>query len=91
MSDELATTLASIQEFMAGMTGVLPLGTSHSVPFHLLDHCETILPHAATVSLPITTTTNDTRLVEKEERGKTKYQGEDQRSTVSFFDFPVND
>ena len=114
-SDKLATTLASIQEFMAGMSRsldqienscqngnpigistdetiphasktaqVFPLGTSHGVPFHLSDHCETVLPPAAIVSHPIVTTTNDTRLVEKEEKGKTEYQGEDQRSTIRY-------
>ena len=99
MSDELASTLASIQEFMAGVSRrldqiessrhdhhpvgistdetvphasqtaqVLPPKTSHGVPFHLSDHYEIAPPPAATVSPPIFTTTNDTRLVEQEAR-----------------------
>ncbi|KAJ9705880.1 hypothetical protein PVL29_003809 [Vitis rotundifolia] len=84
MSDELASTLASIQEFMAGVSRrldqiessrqdhpieqVLPPGTSHGVPFHLSDHCKTAPPPAATVLPPIVTTTDDTRLVEQEAR-----------------------
>ncbi|KAJ9680317.1 hypothetical protein PVL29_019589 [Vitis rotundifolia] len=84
MSDELASTLASIQEFMAGVSRrldqiessrqdhpieqVLPPRTSHGVPFHLSDHCETAPPPAATVSPPIVTTTDDTRLIEQEAR-----------------------
>ena len=95
MSDELASTLASIPEFMAGVSRsldqiessrqdhhlvgistnetiphasqtvqVLPPGTSHGVPFHLSDHCETAPPPTATVSPPIVTTTDDTRLAE---------------------------
>ncbi|KAL6348434.1 hypothetical protein AAG906_005743 [Vitis piasezkii] len=58
MSDELASTLASIQEFMVGDF------IWHSIPF--IDHCETAPPLAATVPPPIVTTTNDTRLVEQE-------------------------
>ncbi|WKA03441.1 hypothetical protein VitviT2T_021548 [Vitis vinifera] len=65
MSDEPASTLASIQEFMAR---VLPLGTSHGIPFYLLDHCETTPPPTATVSPPIVTTTDDTRLAKQEAR-----------------------
>nr|CAN78097.1 hypothetical protein VITISV_040387 [Vitis vinifera] len=68
MSDELASTLASIQEFMAGTTQVLPLGTSHGVPFHLSDHCETTPPPIVAMSHPIVNTTNDTRLTEQEAR-----------------------
>ncbi|KAJ9708445.1 hypothetical protein PVL29_000472 [Vitis rotundifolia] len=98
MSDELASTLASIQEFMAGVSRrldqiessrqdhpvgistddtvphvpqteqVLPPRTSHGVPFHLSDHCETAPPSAAVVSPPIVTTTDDTRLTEQEAR-----------------------
>ncbi|RVW39040.1 hypothetical protein CK203_089155 [Vitis vinifera] len=99
MSDELAATLASIQEFMARvsrrfdqiessrqdhhpigistddtvphipqMAQVLPLGTSHGVPFHLSDHCEITPPPAATVLPPMIPTTNDTRLTEQEAR-----------------------
>ncbi|RVW34983.1 hypothetical protein CK203_092506 [Vitis vinifera] len=47
---------------------VLPPKTSHGVPFHLSDHYEIAPPPAATVSPPIFTTTNDTRLVEQEAR-----------------------
>ncbi|KAL6323841.1 hypothetical protein AAG906_005836 [Vitis piasezkii] len=65
MFDELASTLASIQEFM---TRVLPLGTSHGIPFYLSDHCETTPPPTATVSPPIVTTTDDTRLAKREAR-----------------------
>ncbi|KAJ9683815.1 hypothetical protein PVL29_016354 [Vitis rotundifolia] len=98
MSDELASTLASIQEFMAGVSRrldqiessrqdhpvgistddtvpyvpqteqVLPPRTSHGVPFHISDHCETAPPSAAAVSPPIVTTTDDTRLTEQEAR-----------------------
>ncbi|RVW70643.1 hypothetical protein CK203_056491 [Vitis vinifera] len=99
MSNKLASTLASIQEFMAGVsrhldqiessrqdhhpidistddtvphvpqtTQVLPLGTSHGVPFHLSDHCETAPPPTATVLPPIFITTDDTRLTEQEAR-----------------------
>ncbi|RVW73667.1 hypothetical protein CK203_057071 [Vitis vinifera] len=53
MSDELASTLASIQEFMAGTAQVFPPGTSHGVPFHLSNHCETAPPPAVTVSPPM--------------------------------------
>ena len=91
MSDELASTLASIQEFMTGVsrrldqikssrqdhhpvristndtvphvpqtTQVLPPRTSHGVPFHLSDHCETAPPPAASVLPPIVTTIDDT-------------------------------
>ena len=97
MSDELASTLASIQEFMAGVSRrldqiessrqdhhpfgistndivphvpqtaqVLPLGTSHGVPFHLSIHCETAPPPAVIVLPPIFTITDDTRLAEQE-------------------------
>ena len=93
MSDELASTLTFIQEFMARVSRcldqiessrqdhylvdistdetvpyasqtaqVLPPGTSHGVPFHLLDHCETAPPPVAMVLPPIFTTTDDTRL-----------------------------
>ena len=99
MSNELAATLASIQEFMAGvsrrfdqiessrqdhhpigistddtvphvpqMAQVLPLGTSHGVPFHLSDHYEITPPPAAIVLPPMIPTTNDTRLTEQEAR-----------------------
>ena len=47
---------------------VLPLGTSHGIPFYLLDHCETTPPPTATVSPPIVTTTDDTRLAKQEAR-----------------------
>ncbi|RVW27289.1 hypothetical protein CK203_107328 [Vitis vinifera] len=97
MSDELASTLASIQEFMAGVSRrldqiessrqdhhpvgistddtvphvpqiaqVFPPGTSHSVPFHLSNHCETTPPPAVTVSPPMVPTIEDTRLAEYE-------------------------
>ncbi|RVW67051.1 hypothetical protein CK203_066105 [Vitis vinifera] len=97
MSDELASTLASIQEFMVGISRrldqiessrqdhhpvgistddtiphvpqtaqVFPLGTSHGVPFHLSDHCETAPPPAVTVSPPRVPTIEDTRLAEQE-------------------------
>ncbi|RVW60303.1 hypothetical protein CK203_084089 [Vitis vinifera] len=65
MSDELASTLAFIQEFMAE---VLPPGISHGVPFHLSDYCETALPRTATVLPLIVTTTDNTRLAEQEAR-----------------------
>ena len=45
---------------------VLPLGTSHGIPFHISDHCETALPPAATVSPPIVPIIDDIRLVEQE-------------------------
>ena len=95
MSDELASTLASIQEFMAGVSRrldqiessrqdhhpvgintddtvphvpqtaqVFPPGTSHGVPFHLSNHCETAPPPAVTVSPPMVPTIEDTRLAE---------------------------
>ncbi|RVW72045.1 hypothetical protein CK203_054067 [Vitis vinifera] len=70
MSDELAFTLTFIQEFMAGTAQVLPPGTSHGVPFHLSDHCETAPPPVAMVLPPIFTTTDDTKLVEQEARVK---------------------
>ncbi|RVW23890.1 hypothetical protein CK203_094667 [Vitis vinifera] len=63
MLDELAATLASIQEFMVGMSKRV----SHSIPFHLSDHCETAPPPIATVPPPIVPTTNDTRLVDQKE------------------------
>ncbi|RVX08310.1 hypothetical protein CK203_017674 [Vitis vinifera] len=65
MSDELASTLASIQEFMA-RSGFFYLGTTYGVPFHLSYHYETVPPPAATMSPPIVTTTDDTRLAEQE-------------------------
>ncbi|RVW13263.1 hypothetical protein CK203_111557 [Vitis vinifera] len=99
MSDKLASTLASIQKFMAGVNRrldqiessrkdhhpvgistdktvphasqtvhVLPPKTSHGVPFHILDHCETAPPPIATVSPPIVTTIDDTRLAKQEAR-----------------------
>ena len=95
MSDELASTLASIQEFMVGVSRrldqiesycqnyhsvgistyetvphasqtaqVLPPGTSHGVPFHLSDHCETTPPYNVIMSPPIATINDDNRLVE---------------------------
>ena len=101
MLDELASTLASIQEFMVGVSRrldqiessrqdhhpvsistddtvphvpqtvqVLPLGTSHGVPFHLSDHCETAPPPAVIVLPPIFTITDDTRSTEQEARVK---------------------
>ncbi|RVW58529.1 hypothetical protein CK203_107885 [Vitis vinifera] len=66
MSDELASTLASSQEFMAGIMQILPLGISHDVPCHLSDHCEIAPPPTITMSSPIVTTTDDTRLAEQE-------------------------
>ena len=99
MSDELASTLASIQEFMVGVSRhldqiesycqdhhpvgistyetvphasqtaqVLPLGTSHGVPFHLSDHCETTPPYDVIMLPPIVTINDDNRLVEQEAR-----------------------
>ncbi|KAL6323277.1 hypothetical protein AAG906_029284 [Vitis piasezkii] len=65
MSDELASTFASIQEFMAG---ALPLGVSVGTPFHLADHYETIPPPTVIVPPPIVTTIDYTRLVEQEAR-----------------------
>ncbi|KAL6318574.1 hypothetical protein AAG906_000652 [Vitis piasezkii] len=93
MSDELASTLASIQEFMAGVSRrldqiessrqdhhpvgistddtvphvpqtaqVFPPGTSHGVPFHLSDHCETAPPPFVSMSPPMVLTIEDTRL-----------------------------
>ena len=84
MSNKIASTLASIQKFMAGVNRlldqiersrkdhhpvdisidetvphasqtayVLPPRTSHGVPFHLSDHCETAPPLTATVCLPL--------------------------------------
>ena len=47
---------------------VLPLGTSHGVPFHLSVHCETTPPPTAIVLPPMIPTTNDTRLSEQEAR-----------------------
>ncbi|KAL6319680.1 hypothetical protein AAG906_026741 [Vitis piasezkii] len=49
---------------------VLPPRTSHGVPFHLSDHCETAPPPVAMVLPPIFTTTDDTRLAEQEARVK---------------------
>ena len=84
MSNKIASTLASIQKFMAGVNRlldqiersrkdhhpvdisideivphasqtahVLPPRTSHGVPFHLSDHCETAPPPTAIVRLPL--------------------------------------
>ncbi|RVW53702.1 hypothetical protein CK203_069070 [Vitis vinifera] len=84
MSDELTSTFASIQEFMAKVSRrldqiessrqdhhpigintndtvphvpqtaqVFPLGTSHGIPFHLSDHCETVPLPTVTVPLPL--------------------------------------
>ncbi|RVW57772.1 hypothetical protein CK203_117716 [Vitis vinifera] len=64
MLDELASTLAPIQEFMAGRR-FFHLGL-HGVPFHLSDHCETAPPLATIVLPPIFATTDDTRLTEQE-------------------------
>ena len=47
---------------------VIPPGTSHGVPFHLSEHCETAPPPTATVLPPIFITTDDTRLTEQEAR-----------------------
>ncbi|KAL6346997.1 hypothetical protein AAG906_012248 [Vitis piasezkii] len=55
MSDELASTLTA---------QVLPPGTTHDIPFHLSNHCEIASPLAATMSSPIVTTTDDTRLAD---------------------------
>ncbi|RVW62528.1 hypothetical protein CK203_062266 [Vitis vinifera] len=41
---------------------VFPLGTSHGVPFHLSDHCETAPPLAVTVPPPMVPTIEDTQL-----------------------------
>ncbi|RVW20182.1 hypothetical protein CK203_114259 [Vitis vinifera] len=61
MSDELASTLFSIQEFMARVNRRLDqIESSH--------HCKTTPPPAAIVSPPIFSTTNDTRLAEQEVR-----------------------
>ena len=49
-------------------TQVLPLGTLHGVPFHLSDHCDIAPPYTATVSSPIVTTIDDTRLADQEAR-----------------------
>ena len=101
MSDELASTLAFIQEFIAVVSRrldqiesscqdhhligistnetvphasqtaqVLLLGTLHGVPFHLSNHCETAPPLATTVTPPIVTITDDTRLAEQEAKVK---------------------
>ena len=101
MSDELASTLVFIQEFIAGVSRrldqiesscqdhhligistnetvphasqtaqVLLLGTLHGVPFHLSNHCETAPPLATTVTPPIVTITDDTRLAEQEAKVK---------------------
>ena len=43
---------------------VFPPGTSHGVPFHLSDHCETAPPPTIIVPPPIIPTTDDTRLAE---------------------------
>ena len=51
-------------------TQVLLPGTPHGVPFHLSYHCETTPPPAATVSPPIVTTIDDTRLAEQEAKVK---------------------
>ncbi|RVW82500.1 hypothetical protein CK203_046227 [Vitis vinifera] len=64
MSNELASIFAYIQEFMVGTAQVLPLGTTHCIPFHLSNHCEIAPPPAATMLPPIVTTTDDTRLTE---------------------------
>ncbi|RVW20185.1 hypothetical protein CK203_115191 [Vitis vinifera] len=66
MSDELASTLASIQEFMAGVTQTRPPGVSLGTPFHLADHYETIPPPTVTVPPPMVPTIEDTRLAEQE-------------------------
>ncbi|RVW25081.1 hypothetical protein CK203_116139 [Vitis vinifera] len=66
MSDELASTLASIQEFMAGTTQAIPPRVSLGTPFHLTDHYETIPPPTVIVSLPLVPTIEDTRLAEQE-------------------------
>ncbi|RVX01559.1 hypothetical protein CK203_017492 [Vitis vinifera] len=66
MSDELASTLASIQEFMAGTAQTRPPGVSLGTPFHLADHYETIPPPTVTVPPPMVPTIEDTRLAEQE-------------------------
>ena len=45
---------------------VLPLGTTHCIPFHLSNHCEIAPPPTATMLPPIVITTDDTRLAEQE-------------------------
>ncbi|KAL6337644.1 hypothetical protein AAG906_037237 [Vitis piasezkii] len=65
MSDELASTLASIQEFMAGVSRP---GVSLGTPFHLVDHYETIPPPTVIVPPPMVPTIEDTRLAEQEAR-----------------------
>ena len=95
MSNELASIIASIQEFMVGISKfldqiksshhdphlismvtddtvphasqtaqALPPGASLGIPFHLVDHYETIPPPIVLVPPLIITTIDDTRLVE---------------------------
>ncbi|RVW36349.1 hypothetical protein CK203_109774 [Vitis vinifera] len=86
MSDELASTLASIQEFMARTAQVFPHRISHGIPFHLSDHCESTPPPTATVLPLIVTTTNDTRLTEQEARSTVmRAHGIDEAQLVALF------
>ncbi|RVW25597.1 hypothetical protein CK203_107694 [Vitis vinifera] len=65
MSDELASTLASIQEFMAGVNNIgSSTRASLGIPFHMANHHETIPPPTVVVPPPIVTTTDDTRLAD---------------------------
>ncbi|RVW62919.1 hypothetical protein CK203_059752 [Vitis vinifera] len=68
MLDELASTLASIQEFMTGVAQTCPPGVSLGTPFHLADHYEIILPHTVIVPPLMVPTIEDTRLAEREAR-----------------------
>ncbi|KAL6313487.1 hypothetical protein AAG906_005434 [Vitis piasezkii] len=56
MLDELATILASIKDFMVGV--------SHGAPFHLSNHYETIPPSATLAPPPIVHVINDVILAE---------------------------
>ncbi|RVW95509.1 hypothetical protein CK203_028729 [Vitis vinifera] len=72
MSDELASTLASIQEFMAGVSRRLDqIESSRQDPQPVGmvmrdNHYETIPPPTVTVSPPMVPTIEDTRLAEQE-------------------------
>ncbi|RVW22621.1 hypothetical protein CK203_102041 [Vitis vinifera] len=64
MSDELASTFASIQEFMVGVNRTLGSDREFWILIHWHDHYETIPPPTVTVPPPIVTTIDYTRLVE---------------------------
>ncbi|KAL6316098.1 hypothetical protein AAG906_015614 [Vitis piasezkii] len=83
MSNELASTLTSIQEFMVGVsrrldqieiphasqtTHALPPRASLGTPFHLAYHYETIPPPTVTVPPSMVPTIDDTRLAEQKAR-----------------------